>query len=376
MTGGLSNLIRTDVALRAGAAVCAAGFLASCSMAPPARVAATKPKTTEYFSSAEYGPASPRLVASNEEVPKGGGRYIVGEPYTVAGKTYRPKDNPLYSAVGLASWYGDAFHGRLTANGEVYDVTGLTAAHPTMPLPSYARVTNLANNPSNIVRVNDRGPFAHNRIIDVSANVASLLDFKQVGTARVKVDYVGPAQMDGHDQGMLMASYRAPGGRGDDVLLALNEATRPRVTLASARPRKPLRADRFEVFDDPPAEAPVDLVPATASYSDPMAPLILRTGFSSSYAPSTDRFTLVQEAAAEVGAQTVVQIGVFGDKANAQRIAGQFARYGKIRSTDVSSGSHALEALSVVVDARKVSPQDVIVAANAVGLNDAFVISP
>jgi rare lipoprotein A len=367
---------RRRTLLRVIVALWGAVFLASCSMAPPARIASTKTKSTEYFSSSEYGPASPRLVSGDEAVPKGGGRYMIGEPYTVAGRTYKPKDNPLYSAVGLASWYGDAFHGRLTANGEVYDVSGLTAAHPTMPLPSYARVTNLANNRSIIVRVNDRGPFAHDRIIDVSANVASMLDFKQVGTARVKVDYVGPAQMEGNDQGMLMASYRAPGGSAgaDGVLLAMNEATQPRVSLASARPRKPLRADRFQVFDEP--STPVDLVPATANYNDPMAPLILRTGFSSSYAESTDHFTLGQEAAADMASRTIVRLGVFGDRDNAQRMAARFAQYGKVRSSDASSGGHTLQALSVVVDTRKVSPQDVIVAANGVGLKDAFVVSP
>lgn len=363
------------MALRAGVALCAATLLASCSMAPP-RVA-TQTKSKEYFSTADYGvAASPRLVAANEDVPKGGGHYMVGEEYTVAGRTYRPKDNPLYSAVGLASWYGDAFHGRLTANGEVYDVAALTAAHPTMPLPSYARVTNLANDRSIIVRVNDRGPFARDRIIDVSASVANVLDFKRAGTARVKVDYVGPAQMDGRDQNMLMASYRVGGAR-DGNLLAMNDVGQPRMTLASAKPRKPLRADRFEVFDDPAArQAPVDLMPATMSSDDPMAPLILRAGFSNSYAPSTDRFTLGQEAAAGLASQAIVQIGVFGDRANAKRIAGQFARFGKIRSSDVSSGDRTLQAVSVVVDARNVPPQSVVAAANAVGLNDAFVISP
>jgi rare lipoprotein A len=187
------------LALRAGVAVLAALFLASCSGAPTRYVTASKSstKSKEYFSEQEYKvAASPRLVEEEESVPKGGGFYKIGKPYSVAGKVYTPKDNPLYSAKGLASWYGGAFHGRLTANGEVYDMAAITAAHPTMPLPSYARVTNLANNRSIIVRVNDRGPFAHNRIIDVSETVASMLDFRRAGTARVQVDYVGPANMD------------------------------------------------------------------------------------------------------------------------------------------------------------------------------------
>ena len=114
-------------------------------------------------------------------VPRGGGQYLVGRPYTVAGRRYVPAENPSYSAVGMASWYGAAFHGRRTANGEVYDMASLSAAHPTMPLPSYARVTNLGNGYSVIVRVNDRGPYHAGRVMDVSSRVADILDMKAHG---------------------------------------------------------------------------------------------------------------------------------------------------------------------------------------------------
>ncbi|MDU3041844.1 septal ring lytic transglycosylase RlpA family protein, partial [Bradyrhizobium sp.] len=91
----------------------------------------------------KYGvSSSPRVVGFGEPVPKGGGVYRVGKPYTVAGKTYVPEEDTNYRAEGMASWYGDDFHGRLTANGEVFDMASLTAAHPTLPMPSYARVTN------------------------------------------------------------------------------------------------------------------------------------------------------------------------------------------------------------------------------------------
>ena len=170
-------------------------------------------KSKEYFSESAYGvKASPKVTDGNN-VPKGGGRYLVGRPYKVAGKTYVPRPNPSYDKVGLASWYGSAFHGRRTANGEVYDQYDLTAAHPTMPLPSYARVTNLDNGSSVIVRVNDRGPFHKGRIIDLSNTTAELLDMKGTGTAKVRVQYIGPAQMDGHDKAFLMASYNGKGGR-------------------------------------------------------------------------------------------------------------------------------------------------------------------
>jgi rare lipoprotein A len=110
--------------------------------------------------------------------PKGGGTYRVGKPYTVAGRVYVPEEDTDYREDGLASWYGNDFHGRLTANGEVFDMASLTAAHPTLPMPCYARVTNLSNGKSLIVRVNDRGPYHGNRLIDVSNKAAELLEFK------------------------------------------------------------------------------------------------------------------------------------------------------------------------------------------------------
>ena len=165
----------------------------------------------EHFSQAKYGHASRKVIADGERVPHGGGQYLVGRPYTVAGHRYYPAENPSYTAVGMASWYGAAFHGRRTANGEVYDMASLSAAHPTMPLPSYARVTNLGNGYSVIVRVNDRGPYHAGRVMDVSSRVADVLDMKAMGTAKVKVDYVGPAPIEGSDDSQLLASLRTDG---------------------------------------------------------------------------------------------------------------------------------------------------------------------
>ncbi len=119
--------------------------------------------------------------------------------------------------MGLASWYGDDFHGRQTANGEVFDMTSISAAHPTLPMPSYARVTNLANGKSLIVRVNDRGPFHANRVMDVSYRAAKLLEFERSGTARVRVEYVGRASLDGSDDRQLMATLRT-GAAGADAV--------------------------------------------------------------------------------------------------------------------------------------------------------------
>src|SRR6266705_3378321 len=157
----------------------------------------------------KYGvSSSPRVVALGEPVPKGGGTYRIGKPYTVGGRIYVPEEDTSYREEGMASWYGDDFHGRLTANGEVFDMASLTAAHPTLPMPCYARVTNLGNGKSLVVRVNDRGPYHGNRLIDVSNRAAELLEFKGNGVARVRVEYVARAPLEGSDDPKLIATLR------------------------------------------------------------------------------------------------------------------------------------------------------------------------
>lgn len=116
------------------------------------------------------------------------GLYKVGKPYQVDGVWYYPQVNYRYRETGIASWYGPKFHNRRTANGETFDMTALSAAHQTLPLPSLVRVTNLENGRSLVLRVNDRGPFAHGRIIDISRRGAKLLGFYGKGTARVRVE--------------------------------------------------------------------------------------------------------------------------------------------------------------------------------------------
>jgi len=115
------------------------------------------------------------------------GRYKVGNPYQIKGVWYYPKVDYQYNETGIASWYGPGFHGKKTANGETYNQNALTAAHRTLPMPSLVQVTNLENGRSLRLTVNDRGPFAHGRIIDVSRRASQLLGFHRQGTARVRV---------------------------------------------------------------------------------------------------------------------------------------------------------------------------------------------
>jgi rare lipoprotein A len=225
----------------------------------------------EYFSEAKYGHASPRVIADGQAIPHGGGQYLVGHPYTIAGHTYYPSENESYTAVGLASWYGDAFQGRRTANGEVYDKDSISAAHPTMPLPSYARVTNLGNGHSIIVRVNDRGPYHGGRVMDVSSRVADALDFKGAGTAHVKVEYVGRAALEGSDDSKLLATLRLDGAPatldGSPTISPVMVASAPLPSLTSFLAPSPARPQ--PAAPEPPsapAAAPIEALaeqPAT-----------------------------------------------------------------------------------------------------------------
>lgn len=146
-------------------------------------------------------------------IKKDGGYYKVGNPYKVMGQYYTPEENYNYSEVGIASWYGDDFHNKKTANGETYDMRAITAAHRTLPLPSIVKVTNLENGRSIIARVNDRGPYVKNRIIDVSQRGAELLGYRKNGTAKVKVEIL-PRESRAIKEAMLSKSNKAKGFEG------------------------------------------------------------------------------------------------------------------------------------------------------------------
>ncbi len=207
----------------------------------------------------KYGvSSSPRVVADGEPVPKGGGNYRVGKPYVVAGRTYVPEENIHYRAEGTASWYGDDFHGRLTANGEIFDMNSISAAHPTLPMPSYVRVTNLANRRSMVVRVNDRGPYSGNRVIDVSVKTAKLLGFHENGLAQVRVEYVGPAALEGSDDRQLVAtlSQDQPAPAPSDVRIASARPFLPEPASVSSGRSVPIPPERpYALGQQGPAQA-------------------------------------------------------------------------------------------------------------------------
>ncbi|HEY5047625.1 MAG TPA: septal ring lytic transglycosylase RlpA family protein [Rhizomicrobium sp.] len=237
---------------------------------------------------------SPRLG-----IPSNAGSYKVGIPYQIDGTWYYPREQPDYDETGIASWYGVSFHGRQTANGEVYDLNALTAAHRTLPMPVNVRVTNLDNGRSIILRVNDRGPYARGRIIDVSAHAAELLGFYGAGTAKVRVTFVS----------------RAP----------LPNGTMPSdtpVAIATALPAAPTGEVRMASLNPVPgvavmASAPVAAGPvAEASSLDPL--------------PAGQPTGQVTEVAVPAATNIYVQAGAFGMRTNAERLKDRLAAAGNL----------------------------------------------
>jgi rare lipoprotein A len=382
-------------------------FLGACSSTTPTSSVAKK-RSKEYFAESEYGvKASPRVTTARTNLKRGGGRDQLGRPYKVAGKMYYPKADPNYKKVGAASWYGDAFHGRLTANGEIYDMTHLTAAHPTMPLPSYARVTNLENGSSVIVRVNDRGPYSHGRLIDLSRRAAEMLDYTHSGTAKVQVEYVGRAPLDGHDDQYLMASYR-PGNRAPDpsdglptgVMIAMNGPT-PSANVApaaipfpSATPdAAPIPSAGMVAFGDfalpdfgplvperPANEAmPTQLALATMSYADErvsgaaaaFSALDGERMSATQIAQSWKRFN--PDLAATGQPAPYIAVGTFDGEADARRVADRLSALGRLTVEKTEIDSAMLYTVNLYGDGRT-GLDDMLQAAWSNGAPDAMTI--
>ena len=285
-----------------------------------------------------------RVIPLGQPVPKGGGRYHVGEPYEIAGVRYTPHENPTYDRTGTASWYGELFHGRYTANGEIYDMDRLSAAHPTLPLPVYVHVTNLRNGRAIIVRVNDRGPFKKNRIIDLSRRSAEVLGFRRQGTAPVRVRYLRRAPLNGDDSyeheylasrgHQRYASQPGVTGNASDPIAVLNLPSVP-PPLPDRRPVAP-SSPRFAA-DTPPRRVAIAFLPegapdetgsipepshlAPPQETSPGGPAIQAGSFRSKDNAMRAMNTLsgigpVDVSPVEVGAETYyrVRVGPFADE--------------------------------------------------------------
>ncbi len=208
------------------------------------------------------------LNAGNEASDRATG-YKIGSPYEVRGQWYVPHENYEYDEVGIASWYGPKFHGRSTANGERFDQNALTAAHRTLPMPSLVRVTNLKNGRSVDLRINDRGPFSKNRIIDVSKKAADLLDFRRDGTTRVRVRILASESLALRDGGRTATGGRDAATTGRALVVPTNPDS-PAAHIASGRRSWYIQAGAFsdpanaeQVVEDLARLAPAHMVPVS-----------------------------------------------------------------------------------------------------------------
>lgn len=239
--------------------------------------------------------------STTDELPQGmnGGTYKVGSPYQIKGVWYYPKEEPGYDETGIASWYGDYFHGRKTANGEIYNMHSLTAAHRTLPLPSFVDVTNLENGKQIRLRVNDRGPYARGRIIDVSKRAAELLGFKDKGVAKVRVTFAGRVR--GSDKVSSAPANAAPLADVSVVDVSAAGGGSREVRTASLAPQIPMNGGGVEALEGE-----------------------------------------VRQVAVSGGQQIWVQTGAFENRANAQRQAQQLGKAGPARLAEARLGGKSI----------------------------------
>jgi len=249
--------------------------------------------------------------ASKPAPPSGGtvGDYKVGKPYQINGVWYYPKEDWEYRETGIASWYGPGFHGKRTANGEIFNENDLTAAHPTLPMPVMVRVTNLENGRSIKVRINDRGPFANNRIIDLSRRSAQLLDIERAGTAKVLVEIVPD------ETRQLVAAAQ---GKNPDTL------DMPQAAPVESVQTKPLTGAPPASPTAPGAPTPAPAPPTTAKVT-PSSPLPL----------ASEKV----EQVAVLPTDIYIQAGSFTNPANASALAKKLASFGNAFVAQVRVGT-------------------------------------
>lgn len=299
--------------------------------------------------------ASPRGVAANPNEK-------IGTPYYVSGIRYIPREQPGYVETGLASWYGPKFHGRLTANGEIFDRGRLTAAHKTLPLPSLVRVTNTENNRSVVVRLNDRGPFSGDRIIDLSEKTAETIGLKQKGVGEVRVEYLGRARLadaiTAVGQRENYAALKAPKGTPQEVPAIIYAHTEPTGESAESLNAKVLEAS-YEKPVSPVEEEPdeIDIV------------------MSGEVIPSADNVPVSPPSSQTPGPVAYyVQVGVFSDPENAVAASNLFDPVIPVSLEPVAVGSAMRQRVKIGPYAYEFAAQAALREARAQGFADAHIV--
>ena len=265
-----------------------------------------------------------RIVGATEE--KSDPNYKVGDPYQIKGIWYYPKEDYNHDETGIASWYGTKFHGRKTANGEIYDMNALTAAHRVLPMPSYVRVTNLENGRSLVLRVNDRGPFASSRVIDVSRRGAQLLGFQQKGTAKVRVQILADksralkTRLKGQAElakvGSPITVKRLPKAKVAAETLPAPVGGQSNPSASSAPPPRLVAANSMPITDTP------TMPTAAKPLEDPLTGEV-----KVAVVPQTNIF---------------VQAGAFSQFANANKVRARLSAVGPVKISSVLIGGRDL----------------------------------
>ena len=258
------------------------------------------------------GPSEPDAGA------KSSGEYKVGKPYQISGVWYYPQEDFEYDETGIASWYGTKFHGRKTANGETYDMNALTAAHRTLPMPNFVRVTNLENGRSLILRVNDRGPFARGRIIDISRRGAQLLGFQKQGTARVRVQVMADRTR----------AFKARIRNQTDLAKVGSPITVDRL------PKAKVQSQALPPPTDSTPDAEIASLPTVQSQTPPAPPAPPLP----SVAPTVEKeFKLSGDVmqSAKVDTNIYIQAGAFSLFDNASRVRARLAPLGDVKLSQV-----------------------------------------
>jgi rare lipoprotein A len=259
---------------------------------------------------ATHPPPRPAPSPNQVRVPPTAGIYKIGNPYQEEGVWYYPREQPDYDETGVASWYGAQFHGQRTADGEIFDLNSISAAHRTLPMPVNVRVTNLDNGRQLVVRVNDRGPFARGRIIDVSERAADLLGFKLAGTARVRVTYIARANL--------------PNGAPQP------EAETPTViaTALPAAPTAKVDTGALDVVPGAPVAPPVQV----GVLPTPLPPTPPPAAATAAEAEPTGIVTQVKVPAVT---HLYIQAGAFGSLDNANRLKARLSPAGAVFVSEI-----------------------------------------
>ncbi len=247
--------------------------------------------------------------ASRRTATDSSGRYKVGQPYQIKGNWYYPREDYSYDETGIASWYGEAFHGQQTSNGEIFNKNELTAAHKTLPMPSLARVTNLENGRSVVVRINDRGPFSGARIIDVTQRTAQLLGFENQGTAKVRVQVLS-------DESKAIADAMRRYGSSSPVQVAsASPETAPTASITPVTSRK--------------------LEPPTGYTEPAQAPLPATRAEARAMMQTVKPVPEVRQLEVSGSNRLFVQAGAFTNPDNASRLKERLTKVGKVTVADV-----------------------------------------